>query len=187
MNFLILPASATTIYLKDGRVVEGDIIQKASYYTIIQVNGFPNKYFNDEIEKIMEPWQEEEAVMEEVIIDYSKFEHIFKEKVDLIVQLVKVSGIAHNMQANIQRVIKKAPKDRRLEMENLFDISGVIEAIIPVYNNYYTEEEIKKLIQFYESPVGKKLLEVTPKIIVESAKASIEYFQNKVNLSLEEE
>jgi hypothetical protein len=32
----------------------------------------------------------------------------------------------------------------------------------PVYNKYYSQEEIKQLIVFYESPLGRKVIEVTP-------------------------
>jgi hypothetical protein len=39
---------------------------------------------------------------------------------------------------------------------------------IPVYNKYYTHDEIKQLIAFYESSLGKKLVEVTPLLTQET-------------------
>jgi len=45
---------------------------------------------------------------------------------------------------------------------------------IDLYDKYFTNEEIKGLIQFYESPVGKKAVEVLPAITQESMKRGME-------------
>jgi hypothetical protein len=37
-----------------------------------------------------------------------------------------------------------------------------------VYNKYYTHDEIKQLITFYKSPLGKRLVEVTPLLTQET-------------------
>jgi hypothetical protein len=39
---------------------------------------------------------------------------------------------------------------------------GIGDIISKTYAKYFTHDEVKKLIAFYETPVGKKLLEVTP-------------------------
>jgi hypothetical protein len=36
--------------------------------------------------------------------------------------------------------------------------------MIKIYDKHFTHDEIKELITFYESPVGKKMLEKTPEI-----------------------
>lgn len=36
-----------------------------------------------------------------------------------------------------------------------------------IYEKFFSHEEIKDLIRFYESPTGKKLLEITPQMSVE--------------------
>ncbi|WP_298650157.1 DUF2059 domain-containing protein [uncultured Proteiniphilum sp.] len=41
------------------------------------------------------------------------------------------------------------------------------EDLPTVYEKFFTHGEIKDLIQFYESPTGKKLLEITPEMSVE--------------------
>lgn len=41
----------------------------------------------------------------------------------------------------------------------------------PIYSNYYTDSEIDDLIKFYNTPVGKKMMEVTPLILKESSEA----------------
>lgn len=45
---------------------------------------------------------------------------------------------------------------------------GFMERFIPVYDKYYTDEEIKDLIAFYQTNLGKKLIRVLPDITSES-------------------
>ena len=45
------------------------------------------------------------------------------------------------------------------------DPNELIEISIPSYDNHLTHEEIKELIKFYESPIGKKLIEKQPLIM----------------------
>jgi hypothetical protein len=52
--------------------------------------------------------------------------------------------------------------------QSKLDMDSFVELFIPLYDKYFTHDEIKGLIQFYESPTGKKLLEVTPLIAQES-------------------
>lgn len=40
----------------------------------------------------------------------------------------------------------------------------LLDMAVPAYDKYYTHEEIKGLIQFYETPVGQKLASVQPKM-----------------------
>ena len=54
-----------------------------------------------------------------------------------------------------------------LMMEKL-DMNGLIHAYIPVYDKYYTHDEIKELIRFYESPLGRKMVEITPQMMEET-------------------
>lgn len=45
------------------------------------------------------------------------------------------------------------------------------ELYVPIYNKYYNETEIDELIKFYNTPLGKKVLEVMPLILKESMEA----------------
>jgi uncharacterized protein len=44
----------------------------------------------------------------------------------------------------------------------------VMERLVPIYDQYLSHEDIKALIVFYESPLGKKLLQVMPRMSQES-------------------
>ncbi|MDR0732081.1 MAG: DUF2059 domain-containing protein [Treponema sp.] len=52
--------------------------------------------------------------------------------------------------------------------QSKLDMDGFVDLFIPVYDKYFTHDEIKGLLQFYESPVGRKLLAVTPLITQDS-------------------
>jgi hypothetical protein len=45
-----------------------------------------------------------------------------------------------------------------------FDVDQVTEQLVTVYDNHFTEEEIKGLLQFYGSPLGQKVASEMPKI-----------------------
>jgi hypothetical protein len=40
----------------------------------------------------------------------------------------------------------------------------LLDMAVPAYDRYYTHEEIKGLIQFYETPLGQKMISVLPKL-----------------------
>jgi uncharacterized protein len=55
------------------------------------------------------------------------------------------------------------------------DPQGALDLIVPIYARYFSDQEIQELIQFYETPVGKKAVLVLPKIAAESREAGGEW------------
>ena len=51
------------------------------------------------------------------------------------------------------------------------DTNHLVDLIIPIYDKYYTHADIQALIQFYESPTGRKMAASLPKITAESGAA----------------
>jgi hypothetical protein len=49
------------------------------------------------------------------------------------------------------------------------DPQQLLDLIVPLYDKYLSEEEIKALIQFYQTPLGQKTIQVMPKLTAESA------------------
>jgi len=60
-------------------------------------------------------------------------------------------------------VVKEAMKE--------VNMNELVQAMIPIYDRFYSEEEINQLTAFYNSPVGKKTIEVTPALIQQSMMA----------------
>ncbi len=65
------------------------------------------------------------------------------------------------------------------------DPNDLIKMIIPIYEKHLTHEEIKQLIAFYESPIGKKLIKVQPQIMMESMAAGEEWGKKLVQKAME--
>jgi hypothetical protein len=54
------------------------------------------------------------------------------------------------------------------ELRKEFTSEKMIEAISPIYEKYLTDEDVKGLIVFYESPLGQKVTNVLPQITREA-------------------
>jgi uncharacterized protein len=67
------------------------------------------------------------------------------------------------------------PGDYRDKLIGLFlerfqanaDLSRLLDLAVPVYDKYFSDEEIKGLIKFYESPLGHKTVSLLPQIMTE--------------------
>jgi uncharacterized protein len=57
------------------------------------------------------------------------------------------------------------------KFQSKIDPKQLLDLEIPIYDKYYTHEEIKGLIQFYQTPLGKKMTEVLPKLSLDMAGA----------------
>jgi len=67
-----------------------------------------------------------------------------------------------------------------------FDTQMVVDMAIPVYDKYFSDDEIKGLIQFYGTPLGKKTLSVLPKLLGELQAQGQEWGQKIGRESMEE-
>jgi uncharacterized protein len=47
----------------------------------------------------------------------------------------------------------------------------LIDLVVPIYDKYYTRDEIHDLTVFYQSPVGQKTIKVLPKLSAEAINA----------------
>lgn len=55
------------------------------------------------------------------------------------------------------------------------DPDEFVELLIPVYDKHFSDDELKGLIAFYETPLGKKLISELPPIMTESAAIGDKY------------
>ena len=61
------------------------------------------------------------------------------------------------------------------------NVNDFIEEIfVDLYAKYFTHPEIKELIKFYESPVGKKYINVSPQLMREATLKAEEYMKKKL-------
>jgi uncharacterized protein len=58
------------------------------------------------------------------------------------------------------------------------DPQQVVDMVVPIYDKHLSHEEIKGLIAFYGTPLGKKTLSVLPAITAESGEAGQKWGEN---------
>jgi hypothetical protein len=64
-----------------------------------------------------------------------------------------------------------AERFQALFIERL-NFSTIIEAVYPpLYDKYFNEEELRQLVGFYRTPVGRKSIEVMPSLMQEAGQA----------------
>jgi hypothetical protein len=103
-------------------------------------------------------------------------------KVKHIRQLMELTGMAklgNQMMTNIISSYKQSFPAATTEFWDAFmkeaDMSQLFEKVIPVYEQNFTDDDIQQLITFYQSPVGKKMIEKMPVIMQESMQIGSEW------------
>ena len=55
------------------------------------------------------------------------------------------------------------------------------DVYMPIYKETYTHDEVKELVNFYSSPIGKKTIEFSQKITKQAAKKSAEKYDSMIS------
>ena len=50
--------------------------------------------------------------------------------------------------------------------------------MIPIYDKYFTHNDIRSLIRFYDSPIGRKFIKMQPYILTESMQAGTKWSED---------
>lgn len=72
------------------------------------------------------------------------------------------------MITGLKTQIPQVPQEFWTRFESRMDMRTLLEKIIPLYDKYYTTEDLKAVNAFYESTAGQKVLATLPKIMQES-------------------
>lgn len=90
-----------------------------------------------------------------------------------VVTYIKMSGAAANMTAVLEPVIEQIPADKREDFKKDLEsiLPGLYDKMAVSIMKHYTHDDIKKMMEFYNSPIGKKIQEVTPKMTKEQMQA----------------
>lgn len=75
---------------------------------------------------------------------------------------------ADQMIASMRGAMATVPDKFWTEFRKEINADELVNLIIPVYDKHLTAAELKELIKFYETPVGKKMIAVMPAITAES-------------------
>jgi hypothetical protein len=67
-----------------------------------------------------------------------------------------------------------------------FDPESLTEKVVPIYDKYLTEEDLHGLLQYYRSPLGRRMLKALPEIARESQQAGFLLGQKAAQDTLED-
>jgi hypothetical protein len=86
--------------------------------------------------------------------------------------------IMNQMSTGLRPTMTQAlpPGEYREQLVDLFfqkfnskiNVDALLDLVIPVYDKYLSDDDIKGLIQFYQTPLGQKAISVLPKLTSES-------------------
>ena len=89
----------------------------------------------------------------------------------------------------LERLLEREPPSGE-RLEEILDVfmqkwkargaEGGIEKIVPIYDRHFSHEEIRGLIQFYETPLGRRSIELIPQITQESMAAGQEWATERI-------
>lgn len=115
---------------------------------------------------------------------------------DLVDVSKLMSKTMDSMQANIRPMLLNAfpPGEYREKLIDLFferfrtkaDPKQMIDMAVDVYDKHFTDDEIKGLIKFYETPLGKKTVSALPELTAELQQKGGEWGQRVGRESMQE-
>lgn len=94
-----------------------------------------------------------------------------------VLKVIQQSGAAAPMQMAKQQIMENIPLAKRADFGKEFDatLPSLYEEIAKIYMQVYTHEDVKEMIKFYDSPVGKKIASSTGEITAKSQVAGQEW------------
>lgn len=98
---------------------------------------------------------------------------------------LKGKNIPESKKKELQKLVNKTSSDFKNELEEIFKkeikwVDLVNDVYLPVYRKRFSESELKQIINFYGSSVGRKVAELTPVIMQESSDVFNKLYGEKV-------
>ena len=107
-------------------------------------------------------------------ITFSLFSQV-NTKHEKVLKMIEISGssrlgeqVAKTLINSIKGSYANVPSEFWDNFAKEIKADDLRELVIPIYEKYYSEEDIDNLIVFYSSPTGQKMIQVAPMIMQES-------------------
>ena len=91
-------------------------------------------------------------------------------------KMLQVSGTAGQMQRMLDQALAayraKNPNispEFWVQLEKDASVGNLLDKMVPLYDKYYTLDDLKAMNAFYQSPAGQHVLAATPQIVTESS------------------
>lgn len=94
-----------------------------------------------------------------------------------VLRVIEASGSAAQMQLAKNQILPMIPADKQAAFLVEFEATmpALYDKLAKVYMDHYTREDIKAMLAFYESPVGKKITAKSGDVVTASMSAAQEW------------
>lgn len=101
-----------------------------------------------------------------------------------VLKLISISGADAQIKLVKPQVLNMVPENKKENFSKEFDASvpSLLDKMVNIYMEIYTAADIKAMIVFYESPVGKKMSEKAAELGQKSMQAGQEWSQELQSL-----
>jgi len=110
-----------------------------------------------------------------------------------IKELLKVTGsadmgtqIAYQIVMSLKQQYPEVTDAQWKEYIGKMNTSELSEKVLPVYDKYFTNSEIKDIVKFYNSEIGKKMIKTMPMMMQESMAVGQEWGDSKAEALIKE-
>jgi len=111
-------------------------------------------------------------------------------EIDKLLRLTGMEKLMDQMKGQMLGSLKSsvagAPAGFWEKFSTKMDTRELIEKIVPIYDKYYTIDDLRAVNAFYSSPSGQKILGTLPQVMQESMKVGQEWGQ-KISQQANEE
>jgi len=99
-----------------------------------------------------------------------------------VLKLISICGSDGQIKLVKPQVLNMVPENKKENFSKEFDASipSLDDKMASIYMEIYTPDDIKAMIVFYESPVGKKMSEKAPELVQKSMQVAQEWIQGLI-------
>lgn len=78
-----------------------------------------------------------------------------------VMKVIKMSGATAQMDSAKKQIMAMVPEAKQAEFSKDFEATmpAFYDKVAAIYMKEYTHDDVKEMLKFYESPVGKKIAE----------------------------
>lgn len=93
--------------------------------------------------------------------------------------------VMQNMIPAMKKMLPQVPESFWDEFMKEVNTDELVGVIVPIYQKYYTEKDIRVAIDFYRSPAGRRLVEKQPLVMQESMQAGQQWGEQIARRAIE--
>ena len=124
------------------------------------------------------------------LIAYSVLAQTREENIRRLIEISKADQLGIQVldmiMPTFQKALPQVPTELWEKLRSKIDANSLVESVIPIYSNHYTNEEILELIEFYQTPLGQKVISESSAILSESMAVGQEWGKRIANQIIQE-